>query len=725
MEKNHDIRIEEIYIPSKHNKDNYLCEDFIIYPEGKEVKGGYLMGIIEIRATKKSTSEKIIQTIINALKNEYYRQITTSPDPDKLNTETVFEYSLKKANDTLTELIEIGQLNFSLENLNYLIAVAKPNKARKDIDFIFTQQGLISAYLLHKTKQNNFKTINIVENTPTTHDNSGNQIKIFSTLLSGTVYHHDKLYFCTELFSNFIPSHKVTQVITNNDVPTSIDYYKRLINNVKNNSALTYCSIFITLEEKRTPEDKPISQESMNHLIDTTEKTEKFLTPTLTLNFLGNIRRFISKIASSRKSKIKSPQGQKKVQYGFVKYLANVTQIILSPIAKLFSFLIGVVTGKRKIKKSESKEDAPKQSKHMIKKLFSLNKFSISILVVIVILGAVITASIIWANIAKEQRQIEEQFTANIEVIKERINNAQVSLIYKNESESLNHILEADKLVMELRDDQELFSTQKNALIEEISGIKNKLLKIEKSVPQLVTELLQDNLNLNISSYTKLGENNYSSSDNSIYKGTESIGQTQSTISKLIADDEELFALTADNSIYKVVDNSLTNIQATINVSEITDAGLYNGNIYALNFPAKTINKYAGTDSGFRDKVSWLKDAGGFDLSQATSLAIDGNIWVLFNDGRIAKYFSGVKEEFNTPTIEPKLDNPTQIFTALDYNNLYILNNKRVVIMSNTGNFIKQLTFDTLEHNITNIFVDEQNSTIYLTSANKLYQTKY
>ena len=153
MEKNHDIRIEEIYIPSKHNKDNYLCEDFIIYPEGKEVKGGYLMGIIEIRATKKSTSEKIIQTIINALKNEYYRQITTSPDPDKLNTETVFEYSLKKANDTLTELIEIGQLNFSLENLNYLIAVAKPNKARKDIDFIFTQQGLISAYLLHKTKQ--------------------------------------------------------------------------------------------------------------------------------------------------------------------------------------------------------------------------------------------------------------------------------------------------------------------------------------------------------------------------------------------------------------------------------------------------------------------------------------------------------------------------------------------------------------------------------------------
>ena len=98
---------------------------------------------------------------------------------------------------------------------------------------------------------------------------------------------------------------------------------------------------------------------------------------------------------------------------------------------------------------------------------------------------------------------------------------------------------------------------------------------------------------------------------------------------------------------------------------------------------------------------------------------------MLFNDGRVGKYFSGVKEEFPMPTIEPKLDNPTQIFTALDYNNLYILNNKRVVIISNTGNLIKQLSLETLNSNITNIFVDEPNSTIYLTSENKLYQTKY
>ena len=92
MDTKHDIALEELYIPSKRSKDDYLCEDFIIYPDGKEQNGGYVFGIIEIRATPVHESEKVIKIIVNTLKEKYYGQINASPDPQKLNLETVFEY---------------------------------------------------------------------------------------------------------------------------------------------------------------------------------------------------------------------------------------------------------------------------------------------------------------------------------------------------------------------------------------------------------------------------------------------------------------------------------------------------------------------------------------------------------------------------------------------------------------------------------------------------------
>ena len=165
MENLHDIKIEEIYIQSKQNKDSYLCEDFLIYPESKELSGGYMIGIIEIRATPAAESEKIIKLIINTLKEKYYGQIVSSPDPERLNLETIFEYALQKTNEALCTFIQISHINFPIENLHYSIAIAKPNTKSKDIDLYFTHQGLIGISLLHKTKQNNFKLINVVDNT--------------------------------------------------------------------------------------------------------------------------------------------------------------------------------------------------------------------------------------------------------------------------------------------------------------------------------------------------------------------------------------------------------------------------------------------------------------------------------------------------------------------------------------------------------------------------------
>ena len=355
MNTQRDIRLEEIYIPSKHNKDTYLCEDFIIYPDGKEKHGGYVFGIIEIRATPIEESEKIIKVIVNTLKEKYYNQIRTSPDPTKLNLETVFEYALQKTNEALTELIQISHINFPTENLNYAIAVSKPDPTSKDLDFYFTQQGLINVSLLHKTKQNNYKLVNIIENAPKSQEDNNN-LKFFSSTLSGKIYYHDAIFISTEIFNNYIPPHKVNKILSTNDLSTAIDYFKTLINNVKNNSYLTYASIFVKMEEKRTADSTPISQKSMDDLISTKEKTEKFLTPTFTLNIRDSLFGIISKLKPNKKNKTLSGiKQQKKVKFGVPKYIFNAFMLCCTGIGNFFKKIFKVFSSKKDLKEVKQK----------------------------------------------------------------------------------------------------------------------------------------------------------------------------------------------------------------------------------------------------------------------------------------------------------------------------------------------------------------------------------
>ena len=90
------LSIEEIYLPGQTANNNYICENFIVYPQEKEKYGGFIFGIIEIKGTPKLEGEKIIQALVNTVKEKYYQQILASPKPQRLNLETVLEYALDR-----------------------------------------------------------------------------------------------------------------------------------------------------------------------------------------------------------------------------------------------------------------------------------------------------------------------------------------------------------------------------------------------------------------------------------------------------------------------------------------------------------------------------------------------------------------------------------------------------------------------------------------------------
>jgi|GEM_PF-1188398 hypothetical protein len=732
MDKNYDIAIEELYIPSKHDKDTYLCEDFVIYPEGKEKNGGYLMGIVEVRATPTDESEKIVQTLINTLKNNYYDQINSSPEPQKLNLETVFEYALQKTNAALVELIQIGHINLVLENLNYIIAVAKPNKG-KNIDFIFAQQGLINAYLLHKTKQNNYKVINILDNTPKLKEEQSDKLKIFSSTLAGSIYHNDALYLSSEIFSNYIPAHKVNKILSTNDLPTAIDYFKSLINNVKNNSYLTYCAIFLKLSEKRNLSEEPVSQQSINNLISTKENTEKFLTPTFALNIWDQFRRITKLFKRKPNKKLHSPHKNEKMKFGVVKYVANIFKIFFGYIISIGHKIKNFAAGKGKSEKEKPKlGEIPKTKISRSKdRLFSLNKYSKYILAVLVILVIAFVSSIFWMKHHKQVKADQEAYAAQIQTAKNHINNAQVNLIYKDEAKSLDFVKKANEIIEYLPQATSIQQANFQELQKQADNIINQLLHVTKVTPQLVNGFTNEGQPTNLTSI-ELANNTILAStiDNLLFSANiedQTIGgpykSKQGDFRHSLQEDDKVMFVTNQNKLLNFKDNKLTPISITWgDNTQIIDLGLYNNNIYAVDASQGQILKWRPATDTYGSSQSWIKEKAAADLTKATSLTIDGNIYVSTSDSKVYRFFTGNLEEFKLQAIEPELSGIEKIYTNADINKIYLLeqNSKRIITVNKEGAMQAQYLFETLDNNISDFLIKDNK--IFLISNNKLYQ---
>jgi hypothetical protein len=709
MEITHDITIEELYIPSKHDKESYLCENFIIYPDGKEKNGGYLLGIIEIRATPKDEAAKIIKIVTNTLKEQYYNQIRTSPDPQKLNLETVFEHALQKTNEALLEMIQIGHISFALENLNYLIAATKPNEKARDIDFYFSHQGLIQAFLLHKTKQNNYKVINIIDNTPKLKEEP-NKIKIFSSILSGKVFYHDAIFLCSEIFNNYIPAHKVNKILSNNDLKSAMDYFKNLINNVRNNSFLTYSAIFIKLEEKREMADKPVSQRSMAQLMSTKDVTEKYLTPTFAINLRDYLNKFLDLFKRAKAQKLQGPQTAKHTRLAF-----------LTSVPALF----GNIFAKIKRPSKESKNEETKEPRKW------LNKKMIIIVAIALVVLTVPTA--FWVKHRQTVKKEAAVYAQQLKDLRDNINNAQVNLIYKNDAKSLELIKISEESLNKLSRKNTNQEANYQEMAKQIDTIKGKILKIEKVAPQLILEIT-DEANISVKSMqmvdTKLaaggGTNTLYLIDPESKTISKKLRSSAGEIRTIRETDGSLVVFTNESRLLKSDKGTTDFIEMTINWNNIslTDFQLYNNNLYVTD---KGVYKFTGAGKDFGASQNWIKDANGADLAQTISLAIDGNVYVLTQSGSLYKFLSGKREDLSSLAIEPALSNNATLFTTKDSKNLYILDSakKRVAILDKAGLLIKQFIFDSITDEITSLAISKDETKIFVATKNKIYQTSF
>lgn len=121
----------------------------------------------------------------------------------------------------------------------------------------------------------------------------------------------------------------------------------------------------------------------------------------------------------------------------------------------------------------------------------------------------------------------------------------------------------------------------------------------------------------------------------------------------------------------------------------------YGGNLYLLDVGKGRIWKYTATESGFTERREYLNPDTLPDLSRATSMAIDGSVWVT-TEGRIMRFTQGKEQTFNVQGLDVAFGQQIQVFTSDSATHVYVLDpaNRRVVVLDKEGLYQAQYVWE-------------------------------
>jgi len=148
----------------------------------------------------------------------------------------------------------------------------------------------------------------------------------------------------------------------------------------------------------------------------------------------------------------------------------------------------------------------------------------------------------------------------------------------------------------------------------------------------------------------------------------------------------------------------------------IKDFVIYANRLYGLE--EKGIYRYRKTADGFGREEKWLKE--NFDLKDAKAMTIDGDIYIL-KDNEVFKFYQGKKENFKLEDILPKIKNLTFVFASSDLNNLYLLEQNRLLIFDKSGKIVKQISSPKF-NNLKSFAVSADGKKAWLLEGQKIYK---
>lgn len=157
---------------------------------------------------------------------------------------------------------------------------------------------------------------------------------------------------------------------------------------------------------------------------------------------------------------------------------------------------------------------------------------------------------------------------------------------------------------------------------------------------------------------------------------------------------------------------------------EISALGAFGGNLYLVD-QSGVIWRYPVSETGFGSKQKWFGTGVSPDLSGIISMAIDGSVWLLRNDGQILKFTRGAPDAFSVSGLDKDLNSLQSFYNDDETSKIYVLDkgNARILVLGKTGEYQGQYLWSGMRE-ATDLVINETEKKILLLKEDKVYEIK-
>ncbi|MDP2685538.1 MAG: hypothetical protein Q8P20_11010 [bacterium] len=752
-----------------HNKSRSTCHVFVSNQSPVEEKNlGKLVLLAEITSNDRINLD-IINTIQEEIKTSYY-------NTDDLQIEAALEKALEQANQRIADMVGDYDTNW-LDKLNIVVAVLKDNNLH------FAHIGRLYVFLTRNNKITNiiestesadafaepinplkafsniisgdlesddrlfFCTASLLDYLSqekikkTIQDNQPNRaIELMEGLLAEN---SANTAFCALALKINEELQSTTQ---------SQAYNQSIVNEVSGQPT-------VVRPQYNTPlEHFTDSQSSMERLQEKKDMANQVLAPSmgkylkkLFVNALSGISDFVKlklmkqsprrlrfekevkdyRPAQTSKTETKQSFRQKPRGQGFIKVLKSIGSFIGSLLLSIFSLF------KKSDQIINKVVSTPKTFSQKVTNV--INRFiKLPVLSKFLLLAAIVVAFFlaqnVFTSVLSQQTQEESiKFDQTIPLVSQNILKAEAALSYDNEDGAKELLTEAKNMLNELPQKEEFQKNKINELFNDINTILEKTRRIANMATNQIANFSSVDESVNISSIIKINDQifGFDRSKKTIYRADIDSGEIDSFELSNLENTFQYSAPYGDNIILFNSANGLDEFDSDSNSAEainfslpiddvnISNITTYENRIYLIDINNSQILRASRITGGYGQAIEWLEDD--TDLSNSVSLAVDGNVYVLNNNGQAYRLFQGVQQTWDLSIIDPALNNANKLITDTAIDNLFILDSqgKRIVEFTKEGQLINQYMSEGFS-DLRDMAIDWKNKTTYILNGNNI-----
>ncbi len=749
-------KISRLVLTPTSGKPSTTADVFVSNPQiDQEALLGKLFFICEIESTK-PVAFKIINFFISTLPTYYYQhnKISLKEKMGRININEIFESTLARVNADFEKFLKKEKIKIEGKKLNMTTGVVFKG------DLIFSTIGTIKATLIHAEKPQEkdeqlgkkvYKITPIDEEgvAPKKIDFS----KVFSHVVEGKIPPESYFIFTNEILPEYINSRHLSKIITTLPSISAIEQLKSQLHKI--NSYVSFLGLIIknstTPQVKRSIPKMNINinaNNSLEQMQATEQDAAKYLSPTGTVSsqrLLSFVKKYTIDLFRQRQPSIISTRARStirdkifitrkspwrwllKLSYhlkNIIYLLANITLQGLKALAHPWELVRKIIDSSRNAYITAIQSLI--QSVHWFIHLSTISKVW---LITFIICSSLFAYSIYYVSHTKTKNIAEASYQETIQIIKQKQNQIEASLLYHDEDKAKQIINETEQLLSEIRNyagiDSRLLDVLTTKNIEQLEKISHVILTNPKELANLakLNQIVQptnfiaiDDLIITADPTNKtLYQLNINNNSASVWQ--KNIAPIN--FSANITEDEAIL-ISADGAVRIDAEGIMSPVsdKITNSLNDITDITSYNDRLYVLSAVNNNIYRYA---HNYQSRQDWIKEE--LDVKNTVSIDIDGYIYLLQNNGEILRMLSGYTDKFELNEVNPAFSNPTKMKLVGDSDDgfIYILepDNQRIVMFNKEGKFLLQYRFDNLQNVKDFIILDNK---ILLLNGQSIYE---